>query len=214
MTARALELCSLAPGARVLDVGCGNGATVSCLRSSYGLDAWGVDRSEASLRECRDRNPALPVLQGSAESLPLKGASFDAVFCECVLSLLAEPEAALREFRRVLAGHGRLILTDLYARREGELGEGPGLLRSCCLGGAVSRTCAAGRVEASGFTLSVWEDHSELLKEFSVRAVFVYGSLEAFWRELCPDRNPARMAAQARRVRAGYYLLIATKGIS
>ena len=45
LTRRAAEVCGLGPGARVLDVGCGTGATVQCLQAEFGAAAIGMDLS-------------------------------------------------------------------------------------------------------------------------------------------------------------------------
>ena len=70
LTDRALEQCSFAAGARLLDVGCGAGASVEHLRNRYGFDARGVDISPTLISEGLDRNPALPLSIAAAEAVP------------------------------------------------------------------------------------------------------------------------------------------------
>jgi SAM-dependent methyltransferase len=192
LTDRALEICSFAAGAELLDVGCGAGGTVEHLCSSHGLNASGVDLSRVLLAEGLARDPALQLTMASAEALPFAAGSFDGILCECVLSLVAEPLTALAEFRRVLQSGGFLILSDLYDRRETEP---KGDLR-----GVVTRNQAESWLSQSGFTTVVWEDHTGLLKELAARLILAGCSLD----ELCCGTIAAGQ-------RPGYYLLVARK---
>jgi SAM-dependent methyltransferase len=88
-------LAPLAPGARVLDVGCGDGALASAileLRPDLGLQ--GVDvlvRPQARI----------PVTAFDGEHLPGGEAAWDAVLLVDVLHHTADPALLLREARRV-----------------------------------------------------------------------------------------------------------------
>ena len=52
------------------------------------------------------------LLDGGAEELPLGDASVDLVTCERVLQHLEDPDAAVREFARVLRPGGRVVVID------------------------------------------------------------------------------------------------------
>jgi methionine biosynthesis protein MetW len=56
---------SVAPGARVLDVGCGDGALLAALRDGKGCDARGMEIDSANVAECVARG--LSVIQGDAD---------------------------------------------------------------------------------------------------------------------------------------------------
>lgn len=103
LTDRAVALLELPRGSRVLDAACGQGGTVAHLRRAHGLDAVGVDMV-----------PAVGCCQGRMEALPFIAGVFDAVVCECGLSLAEDRSAALAEFRRVLKTDGRLAVADVY----------------------------------------------------------------------------------------------------
>lgn len=45
ITKRAMELCKFEKGAKILDVGCGYGATVEYLQNNYDVEAMGIDLS-------------------------------------------------------------------------------------------------------------------------------------------------------------------------
>ena len=119
LTERAMEVCELKAGMRVLDVGCGMGASANRLSSGYGLKSLGVDASFSLLRESLDQHPSAILINGRVEALPFRDHVFDGVFCECVLSLLPDPHGALNEFCQVLKPGGRLVITDIYARLPG-----------------------------------------------------------------------------------------------
>jgi SAM-dependent methyltransferase len=202
----------LAPGARVLDVGCGTGATVNHLRSLCGLRAMGIDPSPALLEKAARCHSGLPLLQGRAEQLPVGDESLEGVFCECVLSLCFDIQATLQEIRRVLQPGGYLVVTDIYSRdRTAPVQMAGEPSATGCLQGAHGRTALQTCFVAAGFDLLVWEDHSALLKQLAGQLIWRYGSLEAFW-SAAPGTDAASVntrdgAGGCRR--PGYYLSVA-----
>ena len=211
LTERALDLCSIPDGAKVLDVGCGVGATVEFLSRERHHAAVGVDTSSLLLREGIERRPNLGLLQGTAENLPFNSGAFSALFCECVLSLLPDPSLVLKEFVRVLNPKGFLILSDVYARMPDEASSLPHLPVRCCIKGAVGMRQIIAWVEESGLSLVLWEDHSPMLKQLAAQLVFSYGSLNAFWATTCSGGLPEAISESVERARPGYYLMIAQR---
>lgn len=211
LTRRALTFCDLPAGARVVDIGCGTGVTVHYLRQHCRLKAFGLDRSSGMLGQARQQDPGLPLIQGEATRLPFGDRRLSAVMCECVLSLVEDADAALREFHRVLAPGGILVLADVYARAPDHAGCLKSLPVTCCLKGAKSRDELVGRLHRSGFPLLVWEDHSEALKRLAAQLVFACGSLQALWEAsgACASVNADPSAAH--RAHPGYFLAAARK---
>lgn len=209
LTRRAVEYCQLAPGAAVLDIGCGLGATPHWLADRYGLRATGLDPSRTLLGRGRRRHGAVPLVAGCAERLPVGPGRMEAVFCECVLSLLPDPAAALAQCRRVLKSGGWLIVTDVYVRRpagRAALRELPG---TSCLTGACTRTELLGRTRRAGFQIEAWEDHSALLTHLAAEWIFTYGSLPAFWSSAAAPAPAGTVTRTLARARPGYYLMLA-----
>ncbi|MGD9365840.1 MAG: class I SAM-dependent methyltransferase [Desulfobacteraceae bacterium] len=212
LTARGMAHCRLAPGARVLDVGCGTGAAVDYLRRR-GLAAMGLDFSTVLLEKGTRTYGAAPLARARAEQLPMADGCCAAVLSECVLSLCHDPLHVLGEMRRVLQPGGYLVLTDVYARGNQAAARTGGTTVRCCLQGAVDRSTVKDRVTASAFDLLLWEDHSARLKQLAARLIWSYGSLDAFWSAVGgPDAAAAMRGNGAGGCcRPGYYLLVAKK---
>jgi SAM-dependent methyltransferase len=113
-------LLGAGPGDRVVDLGCGAGASLTQLAPDLaGGVAAGVDASPAALARTADAlAPAvaagvarvLLVQADLKDPLPFADASFDRVLCHNVLECLPDPEALAAEAGRVLRPDGRLVL--------------------------------------------------------------------------------------------------------
>ena len=211
LTGRAVEFCNPPIGAKVLDVGCGIGATAAWLEENHGLEAVGVDLSPAMLAEGRFERPSSVLVSGRAEGLPFKDHSFDLIFCECVLSLLDDRKPALAEFFRVLKPGARLVVADLYARRAEGLGALKRLSINSCLGGARPRDEIIALTEEAGFEPDLWEDHSDLLTQLAAKFVFEYGSREKFWSIFATGCGRSELEYGLLEAKPGYYLMAARK---
>lgn len=98
---------------RVLDVGCGFGHWTAAL-GEVNAEAVGVDRSADRLAIAAEVRHALALDNvtfelGEAAALPYPDASFNGLFCYSVFMFL-DRDAALAEFRRVLAPGARLYV--------------------------------------------------------------------------------------------------------
>ena len=66
ITDRALEFCSFKKGAKLLDVGCGLGATVRRGTDEYGLDVYGIEKDKEVLALAKARLTRSPTGCGLA----------------------------------------------------------------------------------------------------------------------------------------------------
>lgn len=105
------EASGLSSTTTVVDLGAGLGGPLAWLRARYEAPGVAVDPSEAALRAAAGTFGVIAVRAG-AEALPFRGASFDVALMLGVVSVVADPNAALREARRVA---GRLGLLDYCA---------------------------------------------------------------------------------------------------
>ncbi|MFI6363243.1 methyltransferase domain-containing protein [Nocardia sp. NPDC050630] len=96
-------------GDTVVDVGCGSGRAVGEL-AARGVRAIGIDLDPAVIEIAGQRWPAGEFHIADATALPLDDGSVTGYRADKVLHTLAEPEQAVVEARRVLAGNGRAVL--------------------------------------------------------------------------------------------------------
>ena len=211
LTEYALRQCSLPPGARVLDVGCGVGTTVEHLRRTLGFAALGIDLDGQLLAKAAERWGALPLISGAGTQLPLRDGSMEAVLLECTFSLVPDTAALLRECRRVLVPRGSLVVTDLFARRSAGL-EQARRASPACGRGLRLLTDFTEALEENGFSLRIFEDRSTALAELMARLIFSDGGAASFWSLACAhDTEPAEAARALRAARPGYLLLVAER---
>ena len=209
LTDRAMAFCGFPERSRILDAGCGCGATVRHLLSRWSLTATGVDLSQRLLAD-RLQDEPLDLIRADAGKLPIGTATMDGLTCECALSIMPEPETVLREYHRVLKSQGYLILADIYLREASPRLCGS-LPINACFSGAVTREERTHQIEAAGFSILLWEDHTKLLKELAARFVFELGSLKKFWEHILPCGCSGAAADLIKQGKPGYSLLIAQK---
>lgn len=209
LTRRAVALAGLPAGARVLDVGCGAGATLDYL-AGLGLRATGIDPSAKLLEQGNGRSPCLPFTQGRGETLPFAACQFDALLAECCLSLM-DDAAALAEFARVLRPGGALILSDMLAGNPAGMAAARRLPIGCCISGAFSRAQIETLLADAGFTITFWEDNRQALKQLMVQIIWEYGSLANFWG--CVSGEEAGVGTAVANLKPGYFLLLGRKEI-
>jgi ubiquinone/menaquinone biosynthesis C-methylase UbiE len=102
----------LAPGQRVLDVGCGPGALTAILVAKLGTDSVSViDPSESFVAAARERMPGVDVRCGVAEALPWPDEASDCAAAQLVVHLMADPPAGISEMARVTRPGGTVAAT-------------------------------------------------------------------------------------------------------
>jgi SAM-dependent methyltransferase len=111
----ALEAAGIAPGDRVLDVGCGCGASslAAARRVAPGGRVLGADVSAPMLARARERAAEagledLEFVQADAQTHDFGAAAFDAVVSRFGVMFFETPERAFGNLRRALSARGRL----------------------------------------------------------------------------------------------------------
>jgi SAM-dependent methyltransferase len=149
---------------------------VEYLNGEGGVEAWGLDA------ECVDSGR---LVRGSAEAPPFESATFDAVIFECSLSVMADPDAALREAARMLREDGAAYLADLYLPEDAPEFSGlPWRLEK--------KEALMARFAAAGFRVLCFEDRS--------------ADLRSWWAALLFEGVQEDLPKLPRGFRGGYYL--------
>jgi demethylmenaquinone methyltransferase/2-methoxy-6-polyprenyl-1,4-benzoquinol methylase len=99
------------PGERVLDLAAGTG-TSSQPFADRGAEVVPCDFSQGMLRVGKRAKPHLPFTAGDGTRLPFADDTFDAVTISFGLRNIVDPDAGLREMRRVTRPGGRLVVCE------------------------------------------------------------------------------------------------------
>lgn len=100
-----------APGARLLDLGCGTGWL-----AEHFADYTGIDGSPDAVTRAIGHGRAVQL--GDVDGpLPFDDEHFDAVVCKDILEHVADPVAVVGEVRRVLRSSGRVFASSPDAQR-------------------------------------------------------------------------------------------------
>lgn len=177
---------------RVLDAGCGEGAAALRL-AAEGQRVVALDRtSQPGWRQSPSTGAGVArpfFCAGDVRRIPLRDGWADVALCQCVASLLPQPENFFAEAARVLRPGGVLGFSDLMRRAPAE--GRPAVCGAACDVGAladgpavpVSGGCAAGArpretwerlLREAGFRLLSFADESRELARLTARLVW-YG---------------------------------------
>ncbi len=110
----------LAPGERVLDLGCGAGTDTLVAAQMVGPDGHvtGIDMTPEMLSRARAASLEIGVanvefVESEAERLPFPDGSFDVVISNGVIDLIPDKDAVFSELHRVLRPGGRIQIADV-----------------------------------------------------------------------------------------------------
>lgn len=197
LTERAVFLCSFKKGARVADIGCGDGHTVGFLREKFGLDALGIDCDSEIISKAAGNGCEWTACADSV-SVPFGCECFDGVFFECSFSKMNEPSKVLEEAYRILKTNGKIVISDFYAR--GEEASLAGVL-----GRIEKKESIEKRLASAGFSFKYFEDRSDDLLALMGQLI-LNGGVSALYESL------GASVSQFKKIKCGYAIFIASKG--
>ena len=119
LTNRLARLMDLRPDDWVVDLASGRGSSALAVSRVFHCNVVGVEFGAAAVAQARASSlvpPAAPramFLRGDAECPPLRPGRFDAVFCECSMSLFMDKAAAVGEIAQLLRPGGKFGLSDV-----------------------------------------------------------------------------------------------------
>ncbi len=104
---------SLAPGATILDLGCGSGQPITEALYHDGFAVHGIDASPTLVAACRQRFPEMPIACEAVEASRFFERPFDGVLAVGLLFLLTEEaqRTVIRKVAAALTPGGRFLFT-------------------------------------------------------------------------------------------------------
>ena len=229
LTERLLAALALPPGALVLDVASGAGAT-ALLLAERGHQVVGLELSSTNVagatRRAHERglSDRVHFIEGDLRALPFAAACFNAVFCECTLSMFAEKAAPLAEISRVLCPGGVVAFSDMVRAPK----IAPALLNAAgpwaCLQGALSVAAYTTLFAQHGLMLNqqlnATQELSTLVVDLKRRLLLGgIGAMAGALKDLSLDFQKARQLLDTARdeiaaKRLGYAALLLRKPLS
>ena len=94
---------------RILDVGCGAGAFLNSLKTDKGCEVYGVDISEAALREAKS-SFGLDIFKGTITEAPFPEAHFDIITAWWYLEHISNPQTTIAQISSLLKHNGYCII--------------------------------------------------------------------------------------------------------
>lgn len=229
ITDKATEIAGLKKGAKVLDIGCGEGDTVAHLSQQYGFEAEGIDMNLSMISSAKEKHPGINVKFGDGEFLDgYSSFTFDGVYMECVLSLINLPDEALHEAYCVLKKGGKLIISDIYEKdpdpmqlkaikieaerqskiphKEGDCEEDTQRFVDFRFKGAFFKDPLIAQLKEIGYKITVFEDRTQDLENFAAQTMMDEGNLDG----LCTN---VETEVNGKKRKIGYFFLVAEKPV-
>lgn len=204
LTDRSLDFCKFQSEDKLLDLGCGRGATINYINNNYDYEICGLDISEKLISYARSINESNEIILSSADNILYEKESFHGVIAECTLSLMADIQEVLKEANRVLKRNGYFIITDVYAKNTEYSEELKKFELNTCLKNPLDLNKLKELLSNRGFNVVLEERHDNMIIQFVADIIFNGCSTTS----LCIDKNMKDLLIKSK---IGYMLMIAQK---
>ena len=232
LTREAARAAGWKAGDRILDVGCGDGASMRLLRDELGVKPVGCDRDKAILARAKELDGSLQLRQTDGLCLDFPSLYFDGALLECSFSLMNRHDELLHELYCVLKPGASIAITDLYRinpdsdragevyyeakrilntpRKEDDCKTADSLPSPYLLDGMFVIDNLLHAIRETGFEITLFRDRTKQLQDYYAQLLFDYGSLDAYWEAVLPKGcRPFCRAVPGKN--CGYFLLTAQK---
>ncbi|MDQ0777558.1 cyclopropane fatty-acyl-phospholipid synthase-like methyltransferase [Streptomyces aurantiacus] len=181
MTDLFIESLEIAPGRRVLDIGCGTGRPALRLARARGAEVVGISISGRETQRANERGLSeglerqVRFERADAMALPYGSASFDAAWALESMGHMSDRAQTLRETARVLRPGGRLVIADGYRYEDRADAAGLALMDRLCAAFRMAPPPTldghADLLAAAGFTLVACRDLSPHARRSMTRLI-------------------------------------------
>ena len=232
LTREAARAAGWKAGDRILDVGCGDGASMRLLRDELGVKPVGCDRDKAILARAKELDGSLQLRQTDGLCLDFPSLYFDGALLECSFSLMNRHDELLHELYCVLKPGASIAITDLYCinpdsdragevyyeakrilntpRKEDDCKTADSLPSPYLLDGMFVIDNLLHAIRETGFEITLFRDRTKQLQDYYAQLLFDYGSLDAYWEAVLPKGcRPFCRVVPGKN--CGYFLLTAQK---
>ena len=165
------EFAQIKKGDTVIDLGSGAGNDCFVARAATGETGKviGIDFTEAMIDKARTNADKMgynnvEFRQGDIEKMPITANVADVVVSNCVLNLVPNKDAVIKEIFRVLKAGGHFSISDVVL-----VGDLPDNLRNAaemyagCVSGAIQKQDYLGLIEQNGFTNITLQKEKEII---------------------------------------------------
>jgi SAM-dependent methyltransferase len=228
LTHRMGRLMGIPRDGRVLDLASGRGVSALAVSRAFQCNVVGLEFGAAAIKEARQAAEDSPAesraafVRGDAERLPFGDEVFDAVLCECSMSIFPDKPHTTREVARALRPGGRFGMSDvtiepsvLPPELRGDIGN------ILCLTGALTVDGYIRLLEDAGFelveTLDASSEITAILDDVEARLGFLIAAQQLVGLAgSSPLGQAPRLIEEMRRLveqgRLGYWCFIGEKG--
>ena len=168
------QFAKIKKGDVVIDLGSGAGNDAFIARNETGETGKviGIDFTPAMIDRARQNNEArgfnnVEFRRGDIENMPVAANAADVIVSNCVLNLVPNKDAVIKEIYRVLKSGGHFSISDIVL--EGEL---PKQIKEAaemyagCVAGAIQKQVYLGLIEANGFkNITVQKDKAIVIPD-------------------------------------------------